>query len=123
MPIFWGPVGYPVHPVAHQASRDAARAEGAAGRSLGAVHTLEARLERLALITEALWTLLRERVGMTDEQLLERIREVDLSDGVLDGKVRRGTSECPACQRVLSKRHSHCLYCGAEVEREPFQGT
>ena len=120
MPIFWGPVGYPTDDAA---ARQATQAKGAAGRSLSAVNHLEARLERLALLTEALWTLLRERVGMTDEELLERIRDVDLSDGVLDGKVRRGTSECPGCQRVLSKRHDRCIYCGAEVTRPPFQGV
>lgn len=123
MPIFWGPVGYGSDAGAHQASQSAAQAEGAAGRSLSAVHSLETRLERLALITEALWTLLRERVGMTDDELLDRIRDVDLSDGVLDGKVRRGIADCPGCHRVLSKRHDRCIYCGAEVMRPPFFGT
>ena len=123
MPIFWGPTDFPADAAARHATRSAAHAESAAGRSLSAVHVLEARLDRLALIAEALWTLLRERVGLTDGELMDRIREVDLSDGVLDGKVRRGTSECPACQRVLSRRHDRCIYCGAEVARPPFHGT
>ena len=77
-------------------------------------------LDRLALVTEALWTLLRERAGLTDQQLVERIQEVDLSDGQLDGKVRRPPVDCPACSRKVSRRNRRCLYCGAELPSLPF---
>lgn len=85
-----------------------------------AVEQLEQRIDRLSLVNEALWTLLRERVGVTDAELLERIREVDLSDGRLDGKVRRKPVDCPGCKRTVSNRHDRCLYCGQDIERGPF---
>lgn len=108
---------------ASHASQDANRASSAARRSQNAADVLQTRLDRLALVTEALWTLLRERVGISDEELLERIKEVDLSDGALDGKVRHGTRDCPQCGRVLSKRNPRCIYCGAEGGQAPFENT
>ncbi|MFV1959319.1 MAG: hypothetical protein ACC662_07885 [Planctomycetota bacterium] len=121
IPIFYGPgVGGSPGQVT-LAVRSAAQAEGQAQRATTSVTELEARLDRLALLTEALWTLLRERVGMTDEELLDRVREVDLSDGVLDGKVRHGSAPCPQCGRMLSHRHLRCIYCGAQARRAPFE--
>lgn len=120
MPIFFYPAAASERHVAGLAARDAVQASAQARRSQSAVEHLEARLERLALVTEALWTILRERVGISDLDLLDRIREVDLSDGALDGKVRHGVLDCPECGRVLSKRNARCLYCGVEVDRPPF---
>lgn len=121
MPIFWSGAG--AHVASLQASQSASDASAAARRSESAVARLESRIERLALVTEALWTLLEERVGITEGELLDRIREIDLSDGVLDGRVRHGTFECPHCGRVLSRRNLRCLYCGVEVEKPPFAGV
>jgi len=122
-PIFHGPSPRPPRGEAQRAAHTAAQAEGQAQRAISSVDELEARLDRLALVTEALWTLLRERVGMTDEELIARVREVDLSDGVLDGKVKHPASTCPGCGRTLSRRHVRCIYCGAEARRLPFEGV
>jgi len=94
---------------------------GAARRAArDATEHLEARLERAAMTIEAMWSLLRDRLGVTDAELVERIVELDLSDGVLDGRVRRGALECPACGRKIPRRHPRCLYCGADVPHDPF---
>lgn len=118
MPIFWD---HPDSARNHLARRIAADAESTAHRSEHAVDALAERFDRLALITEALWSLLKERSDMTDEELLEHVRAVDLSDGVLDGKIRRGASPCSGCGRMLSKRNVRCLYCGVEVAQGPFE--
>ena len=118
MPIFWD---YPTRVSASLTHRVAADAESVANRSKHAADAIAERLDRLALVTEALWSLLKERTDMTDEELLEHIRAVDLSDGVLDGKVRRGVQACPGCGRTLSKRNVRCLYCGVEVAQGPFE--
>jgi len=85
---------------AEQASRDAGRAEE--------------RLDRLTLICMAIWSLLREQGNLTEEDLLERVRQVDMSDGVEDGKASKQIAKCPQCNRTMSSRHKRCLYCGAE---------
>ncbi|MDP7637385.1 MAG: hypothetical protein QF577_07540, partial [Phycisphaerae bacterium] len=69
----------------------------------------------LTLICMALWSLLRERTDLAEDDLMERVKQIDLSDGRSDGKVRRKPIvRCPRCNRVMSQKHSRCLYCGAE---------
>ncbi len=80
----------------------------------------EARLDRLVLATEAMWTLLRDKLGVTEEDLLNRINEIDLSDGQLDGKVRKPAVACPSCSRTISPRFPKCMYCGQAVMHDPF---
>jgi hypothetical protein len=69
------------------------------------------------------WTLLQEQHGYTDEQLIQRIQEIDLQDGKLDGKVAKEQvrPDCPQCGRKLMGRRPVCLYCGAEVALDPFK--
>jgi len=73
---------------------------------------LEARVDRLSMICAALWDLVKENADLTEEDLFQRIEDIDLRDGVLDGKVARETTTCVQCGRVMSARHSQCLYCG-----------
>jgi len=89
----------------HAALHFAEQSADAGRKASGARHKvdeLEIRLDRTLLICEALWTLLRDKVGITDQELIERINDVDLSDGALDGKARRS------------------IYCGKLVPRQPF---
>lgn len=84
------------------------------------VQELEDRLSRAMLACEAMWTLARDKLGLTEEMLMERITEIDLSDGKLDGKVVRQVSPCPHCKRPNSLRFVHCIYCGQTLPRAPF---
>jgi len=79
-------------------------------------------VEKLFMITQALWTMLKEQHGYTDEQLIDRINQIDLQDGRLDGKVAKEKirPDCPSCGRKLIGRRPVCLYCGTEVARNPF---
>ncbi|HKQ48422.1 MAG TPA: hypothetical protein VJZ71_10165 [Phycisphaerae bacterium] len=76
---------------------------------------LEERLDRLTLMSAAMWSLLSERLGVVEDELVKRVQELDLSDGKLDGKIGLNIGECPKCRRQLSKRHRRCLYCGHEL--------
>lgn len=85
---------------------------------------LEARLERLVLLNLALWSLLKETNGLTDDALAARVREIDLLDGRLDGKARPPAENCAECGRALSRKHSRCLYCGREPSApDPFRAA
>ncbi len=72
------------------------------------------RLDRLTLVNMAVWSLLREKTNLTEEDLLERVKQIDLLDGTQDGKVTRQVAKCSNCHRVMNQRHPRCLYCGHE---------
>jgi hypothetical protein len=78
---------------------------------------LRAQIERLQMICEGMWSILKERVGATEQQLLDLIEEIDLRDGKLDGRSSKAPVKCARCQRVVSVRTNACLYCGAMNER------
>ena len=102
------------------AARSAAEAKGKA-RSVGTdLHELEQRLDRALMACEAMWTLMRDKLGMTDVELIDRINDIDLSDGQLDGKVRKTPVSCPKCHRTISRKMPQCLYCGQIVMHDPF---
>lgn len=94
---------------ARAASRDAAEARPP---------PLEEQLGRLTLACTAMWMLLRQRTGVTDQELLEAIQEVDLRDGVLDGQYKPPALTCPACGRRNNRRRRTCMYCEAPLPPE-----
>jgi len=93
---------------------DAARASSAAGSAKRDVAQLEDRLERLSLVCMAMWSLIQDKTKLTEADLMERVKMIDLMDGVEDGKATRNVQKCHACNRTMSARHRKCLYCGAE---------
>ena len=60
---------------------------------------LEDRLERLALICMAMWSLVQSETNLTEDDLFERVKEIDLMDGVTDGKITRQVAQCGSCRR------------------------
>lgn len=117
MSLFWE---LHQHYKIHEAQREADRAYYKARNAGEAVAELRARCDKALLVCEALWTFLRDELNVTEEKLLERIREIDLEDGAADGKVRRPPEPCRQCGRTVSRRHPRCLYCGAPVRQDPF---
>lgn len=87
-----------------------------AERAAGKIEDVEERLDKLALLNYALWSLLKERLGVSEAELLERVQELDLRDGKLDGRINGVVINCDDCQRPLSRRHRKCLYCGFELK-------
>jgi len=98
----------------------ATSSEPTAARTRQSIEHTEDRLERALLTMEAIWTLVRDHTELTDEDLLERIVEIDFTDGVLDGKARRPAMECPGCSKRIPRRFARCMFCGADVEHDPF---
>ena len=75
---------------------------------------LEDRLDRLALICMAMWSLVQSETNLTEEDLLQRVKEIDLMDGNADGRITRQVVRCGKCDRPMSSRHTRCIYCGSE---------
>ncbi len=106
-------------PSAHTA---AAGARSEARRAQTKAESLELDVERLLMITEALWTIMKEEHGYSDDQLIEKVSEIDMRDGRLDGQAKTPqVLKCPNCGRTLMKHRPVCLYCGAAVAVSPFQ--
>ena len=82
---------------------------------------LQADVDKLFLITQALWELLKTEHGYTDEVLRQKVADIDLLDGKLDGKApKEERPDCPSCGRKMG-RVPTCLYCGATPLRNPFE--
>lgn len=68
---------------------------------------------RLALVTEAMWSLLSERLGLTDDDLRARIAELDAADGTVDGQRRDTPRPCGTCEAKVPADRDTCQFCGA----------
>jgi hypothetical protein len=84
------------------------------------VKELEISLKRLQIVNAAMWELLRDALKATDADLEARIKEVDLRDGIEDGKISSVPLRCPSCNRVSTSKHWRCLYCGLDFEQNVF---
>jgi hypothetical protein len=105
---------------ASAAAGDAARAKGKAGKVERQVRVLEANLAKSMMINEALWEFIRDQHGLTEKDLHEKLYEVDMRDGVLDGKHQRKAVKCPNCSHTVSPRHPACIYCGQVIDDSVF---
>lgn len=81
------------------------------------VRELERRLDRAELVNRAIWDIIAKSANLTEADLENRIKEIDMRDGVADGKVTIVPLRCPTCKRVSSSKHWKCLYCGQEFEK------
>ncbi len=84
------------------------------------VDELERRVDRLELENRVLWELVRDAAKLSEGDLEQRVKAIDLRDGVEDKKITAVPLRCPACNRVASSRNWRCLYCGQEFEKHVY---
>lgn len=77
---------------------------------------LEEKLDRLALITRALFELVQESTGISETKLSAKVVEIDLRDGQADNKMTAKPKRCPKCEAMLSPKFGRCLFCGHRDE-------
>lgn len=100
---------------------EALKAERAASYELKTQLTeLLRHVERLALLNQALWELIRTKLSLTDDDLEQMARQVDLRDGREDGQITAIAVQCPSCRRICNSKHDRCLYCGQLFEKPIF---
>jgi hypothetical protein len=86
------------------------------------VRHLTRRVELLMLVCQAQWELLRDRTGLTEEELTAKVAEVDLRDGSEDGRIGTAVADCRSCGRTGNARREFCLYCGERMPRQEAFG-
>ena len=82
----------------HQLDAKIDRAQGAKSSdeiARDAVLRLEEKLDRLALISRAMFELLQESGGLSEGKLNAKIVEIDLRDGQKDGRMTPIAKRCP----------------------------
>jgi len=93
-------------------ARDAAVADGTI--HVNRIEDLNERLDSMAMILRAMWALFEEN-GLTREQLVAKIDELDRLDGSADGQMRRVPIDCPSCESKVAPGLARCQYCGADI--------
>jgi hypothetical protein len=93
---------------------DLSRASARANAADEDIRSLRAQVDHLSMVNMALWSIVREKLALTDQDLAARVEEIDLSDGRLDGRIGVPTRECLKCGRTVASRHDRCLYCGGQ---------
>jgi predicted nucleic acid-binding Zn-ribbon protein len=92
-----------------------------ARRAQREIEKLGNEIHRLYMVTEALWTLVKDRTDLTDEQLMNLISEIDLRDNVRSEMAAEAEIQsCPNCGRTLSIRHTTCIFCGEFIQNASY---
>lgn len=84
-------------------------------RSDGNLEDLQRQVDKIALVSQALYELLKDRTGITDEDLRRKIRAVDMRDGSEDGSIKASPLRCPKCGGAVTVGAFSCQVCGATV--------
>lgn len=78
----------------------------------GRKNNTKQEVEELTLACQAMWELLRDHLGFSDEHLRAKMLEVDARDGSVDGKIGAELIDCPHCGQRASTMKPNCVYCG-----------
>lgn len=92
-----------------------------ANRHENQVEDLEGKVDRLTLICEAMWTILSQRFGVSMQELVQAMHDIDMLDGQLDGRKVSPPRPCPSCASMVAAELGRCQYCGTDVPNlDPF---
>ena len=117
--------GYVLGQHGTQSARLASTAANQSGSGVKDLLDLHDRLDRLILVVDGMWSLL-EDAGYTDEQLREKIQEIDLADGIEDGKRTKLAAQCAGCDAKVAPGLASCQFCGTALpgdEHDPLSGV
>ena len=73
---------------------------------------LQQTVGRLSLASAAMWSLVKQRTELTDQDLVTRLRRMEGEQA--DGKSL--AAKCTKCGRTVPPRKSRCIYCGEKLD-------
>jgi len=92
---------------------EASSPQAQARRAQREIELLGHEVQRLYMITEAMWLLLKQHTDFSEEQLKDIVNEIDLKDGVRSHLAPASeVRQCSSCGRTISIRHTSCIFCG-----------
>jgi hypothetical protein len=93
------------------APRQAAAASSDAASAKRDVAELENELARMKLACAAVWELVKDKTGLTEDDLIARMAILDAKDGIADGRLTRGVRKCASCwpHRPRPAKQMHVL--------------
>jgi hypothetical protein len=100
------------------AEQTAEKALSKADRYAADIADVRRQVDRLTLACQAMWELIRDRTGLTEEDIEAKILEIDARDGNVDGKISTKSVSCTSCGRPTNSRRGSCVMCGAPIKRE-----
>jgi len=84
---------------------------------------LEAKIDALALVCEAMWELVSEKTDLSRNDVLAKMDEIDQRDGRVDGKMTGKPGVCSKCHRPVHSRQQKCIYCSEPVDGSHITGA
>ena len=85
------------------------------------IELLNHDIDRLLMITESMWTLMKKEHGYTNDVLTKLIEEIENRKVIVDGMtVKDPPQPCPGCGRMNSAKRMFCIYCGKPILARPF---
>lgn len=98
-----------------------AAAESAAREAQTNVEIFKHDVDRLLLITEALWTLMKQQHGYTDDALVGLIQNIEKQKIAANANASKDPPiDCPVCGRTNTATRAFCMYCGKPLPSKPF---
>ena len=109
-------IGYSLGAGSANRMASVARSTGVAdaSRHTQRVEDLNERIDKLLIIIRGMWALMEEQ-GFSAEELVAKIQELDMIDGVDDGVARPSVVDCPSCDSKVAPGLANCQFCGAEI--------
>ncbi len=78
-------------------------------------------MERLLLISQAMWEFMKQEHGYTDEALSDMVGRIEAKRGETNAVPSKDAPvTCPACGRVNTASRQFCIYCGKQMLENPF---
>jgi len=83
---------------------------------------VEHKLETLELACAAMWEIVREKLGVTEDELKAKMHEIHARDGEINGRIAAHATEvCPHCHhKLLTRGGKVCVWCGEALPVVPF---
>jgi hypothetical protein len=74
-------------------------------------------LHRYAVASQALWQLLRDKLGVTEDELRSMIQSIEQTQS---RQASQGPLLCPHCHRPTGSHLPKCMYCGQDLGPRPL---
>lgn len=78
---------------------------------------VEDRISKLLLVNAALYDVIKEKLNVTDEDIAQKINELNDKNFLLEQKTDQHVRKCRKCGKNLIQRRTVCVYCGMENDK------